>query len=288
MVILVTGADGQLGRSLRKISAEYPAHRFVFTDLSDGDIASPERMRELADGTDLIVNCAAYTAVDKAESDILGAMRVNRDGPAVLAAVARERGIPVIHISTDYVFSGESDRPWRPDDRTEPVNVYGRTKLLGEKELRLSGCDAVVIRTSWLYSEFGHNFVRTMLRLGGEGRPLRVVNDQIGAPTYATGLARAVMAVAEHGVRGFELYHYTDAGQTTWHGLAQEIFRQAGMNIMVEPVTTTDYPTAARRPRYSVLDTSRLAVLGVEMRDWRESLAECLNTMKAGWDCSLL
>lgn len=284
MKILVTGADGQLGMSLGKISGDYPQHGFVFTDLPAADITDRDAIRRLIgeSSAELVVNCAAYTAVDRAEGDPDAADRVNRAGAGNLAVVAREYGIPLIHISTDYVFDGAGSRPLTEDDRPNPQSVYGRTKLAGEEAVRDAGCAAAVVRTSWLYSEFGSNFVRTMLRLGVGGHPLRVVNDQRGCPTYATDLARAIVQIAENGVEGFGIYNYCNAGETTWYGFAREIFGRAGMDVEVLPVTTAEYSTAARRPAYSVLDTAKVRQAGVVVPDWRSSLAECLAALGYG------
>lgn len=278
MNILVTGADGQLGRSVRKISGDYPGCNFVFTDLPEGDITDREKMERLVVeyGIDVILNCAAYTAVDKAESEPEAAAKVNASGPAVLAAVAEEKGLKLVHISTDYVFSGAASTPYKEGDMPEPKGVYGRTKLEGEKEICRRKIDAAIIRTAWLYSEFGNNFVKTMLRLSDQGRNPGVVNDQHGTPTYATDLARAVMTIIGNGIEGCNIYHYTDAGQTTWYEFAGEIFRAAGRNTTVTPVSTAEYPTAARRPAYSVLDKEKIMGEGVAVPDWRDSLRECI------------
>lgn len=281
MVILVTGANGQLGLSLRKIAPEYPAHSFVFTDLPEGDITDVGGMEAVvrASGAETIINCAAYTAVDRAESDEAAAERINADGPAVLAELAVRYGCRLIHVSTDYVFDGNGRRPYREEDSVGPVSVYGRTKLAGEERVRESGAAGAVVRTAWLYSEFGNNFVKTMLRLAGEGKRPNVVNDQRGTPTYATDLARALMVLAQRPGEGMELFHYTDGGETTWYDFAVEIFRQAGMPVTVVPVDTAGYPTAARRPHYSVLDKSRIAAVGAVLPDWRASLRTCLDIL---------
>lgn len=282
MKILITGADGQLGRSLRKIAPEYPQHGFVFTDLPEADITDREAMEALAGRhePDAIVNCAAYTAVDRAEGDPDTAMSINRDGPAVLGALAARRGIPLIHISTDYVFDGRAARPIGEEDTPAPLGVYGRTKLAGEDAVRSSGCDAAVVRTAWLYSEFGHNFVKTMLSLGAQGKDISVVDDQTGCPTYATDLARALLVVLERGVHGFRVYNFCNAGQTTWYGFARKIFDLAVMPVLLRPVSTAEYPTAALRPPYSVLSTERIRAIGAVTPEWEESLARCLRIIE--------
>lgn len=283
MKIFVTGADGQLGMSLRKIADDYPQHRFTFTDMPEADVADRGTMERLVaeSGAELIVNCAAYTAVDRAESEPDTADRVNRVGAVNVASIARDRGIPLIHISTDYVFSGDGNRPITEDDRPDPRNVYGRTKLDGDRAVKASGCAAAIVRTSWLYSEFGHNFVKTMLRLGVSGQHLRVVDDQTGSPTYAVDLARTVMQLVERGVRGFEIYNFCNGGYTTWYGFACEIFRQAGIEAQIEPVMTGEYPTTAVRPAYTVLDTAKIRKAGIVVEEWREALGQCLTELAA-------
>lgn len=281
MKILVTGADGQLGRSFRKIASDYPGFDFVFTDLPEGDISDGGKIVSLVEDNriDVIVNCAAYTAVDKAESEPEAAMRVNAEGPAVLARIAKEGGLKLVHISTDYVFSGSAAAPYKEDEETEPAGVYGRTKLQGEEAIRTANIDAAIVRTAWLYSEFGNNFVKTMLRLSAEGKNPNVVSDQFGTPTYATDLARAVMKLICNGIKGCNIYHYTDAGETTWYEFAKEIFRLSGSDCTVNPVATGEYPAVAKRPAYSVLDKGKIRAQGVEIPDWRDSLRECIETI---------
>lgn len=281
MNVLVTGADGQLGMSLRKIAGEYPSCAFMFAGFPEYDVADAGCMASLIESAkpDVIVNCAAYTAVDRAESEPDEARRTNALGVAVLASLARERGIGLVQISTDYVFDGTSRRPYKENDAVNPHTVYGLTKLEGENAVRESGADTVIVRTSWLYSEFGNNFVRTMLRLAEEKEFLKVVDDQRGSPTYATDLARAVIVLINKGLKGFDIYHYSGCGDTTWYGFAKEIFSLAGKRAGVIPVATADYPSAAHRPLYSVLDTAKIRGTGAIVRPWRESLAECLRNL---------
>lgn len=280
--ILVTGGNGQLGQSLRKISREYPGYRFVFTDIPGMDITNRVDIEEKvkANGITHIINCAAYTNVELAETETEASRQANTEGPKTLAEVAKEHNIKLIHVSTDYVFDGkERSEPYKETDAAAPVNVYGRTKLEGEKAIRSTGCDAAIVRTAWLYSEFGNNFVKTMLRLSREREILEIVDDQYGCPTYATDLARAITALAAKDIKGCEIYHYTDAGITNWYGFATEIFRQAGININVEPVPHTVYKTIAKRPSYSVLDTSKIRALGIATPKWQDSLAKCLKVL---------
>lgn len=293
MRILVTGGNGQLGLSLRKISGGHPGYRFIFTDLPEADITDDTAMRKLAaeTGAEAIINCAAYTAVDKAESEPEKACLINAGGPGILARMCKERKIPLVHISTDYVFGGQNEKgdgteaaviarkPLTEEDIPSPQSVYGHTKLEGERAVEESGCNAAVIRTSWLYSEFGGNFVKTMLRLGKEKDAVSVVDDQTGCPTYAPGLAEAIIRLIEDGIHGFNLYHYSDAGETTWYGFAKEIFRQAGIATAVKPISTTDYPAPAKRPRYSVLSKEKIISKGIEITDWKASLQACLGAL---------
>lgn len=282
MNILVTGGRGQLGCSLRKTGARYPQHRFWFTDMPESDITDPERMAGLVEehAIGLIVNCAAYTAVDRAESEEMLAERVNAEGPRTLASVARRKGIPLIHISTDYVFGGEGCHPIREGHPTDPQGVYGRTKLRGEEAIRESGCDAAVIRTAWLYSEFGNNFVKTMLRVGRERGSVNVVYDQVGSPTYAPDLAEAILRLAENGVKGYEIYHFSDEGAVSWYDFAHAIFELAGETLRVGAIESSAYPAPAKRPAYSVLSKEKIKAAGVEVPYWRDSLKVCLKALK--------
>lgn len=278
MNILVTGGNGQLGLSLRKVAEEYPEHTFIFTDIPGLDITDTDAVSAMVErcGAGAIINCAAYTAVDRAELEPEQARRVNGEGPASLAAVALRHGIKLVHISTDYVFDGTAAGPLTENDAANPLNVYGRTKLDGERAVCASGADTAIIRTSWLYSEFGDNFVKKMLRLSGTRPVIEVVADQRGTPTYATDLARAVMKIIDNGIAGCEVYHYSGGGETTWHGFATEIFRIAGKSVELVPVTAADYSSAVARPAYSVLDKTKIIAAGAAVPDWRESLRECM------------
>ncbi len=268
--------------SLQKIAAERPHHKFVFTDMPEADITDRQAMSALveAHGIDAIINCAAYTAVDKAESEPEASRRINVEGPRTLGAVAVKYGLKLVHISTDYVFSGTGHTPIKEDDPTGPSGVYGETKLEGEKAIAAAGCDAVVVRTSWLYSEFGSNFVKTMLRLAETRNEINVVNDQKGSPTYATDLAAAIMTLLDKGFTGYGVYHYCDAGEISWYDLAVETFRLAGIGVRVNPITTAEYPAPARRPAYSVLDTARIRSAGVLTPFWKDPLRECIEILK--------
>ncbi len=282
-----------MGQSMAKIAGEFPAYRFVFSDLPEADITDEGAMRRLVEVSraQAIVNCAAYTAVDRAETEPHVAEAVNTHGPRILSAIAGERGIPLVHISTDYVFDGRGSAPLREDDATGPLNVYGRTKLDGERAVMASGANALIIRTSWLYSEFGSNFVKTMLRLSETRSEIDVVDDQVGSPTYAEDLARAVMTLLGKGMgkyidmgkericNGAKLYHFSNRGEISRAGFAAEIFRLAGRQVRVNSVATLQYPTPAVRPLWTALDTSRIEAAGVAVPDWRESLSRCISEL---------
>lgn len=283
MKILVTGANGQLGRSMRKISGEYPQHEFLFTDMPEMDITEKAGIEVFVreNGVQAIVNCAAYTAVDRAETETALAEKINVLGTKVLGEVAKMFSIPLIHVSTDYVFCGEGCHPLKETDATAPTGVYGKTKLEGEKALESTGCDVAIIRTAWLYSEFGGNFVKTMLRLAGERDALNVVYDQVGSPTYATDLARALMTVLNNGVHGFNIYHFSNEGAISWYDFAKAIFEESGDEISVSPIESDKYPSPTKRPAYSVLSKEKIKEAGVLVPYWKDSLKECLKILKS-------
>lgn len=311
MNILVTGGRGQLGYALQSVGGEYQRHTFVFTDMPELDITDRAMVSEMIDRhtIDIIVNCAAYTAVDRAESEAELAEKINVDGPRTLAEACVDKGVKLIHISTDYVFSGESCHPLKEDEQTGPTGVYGRTKLAGERAIEASGCDAVIIRTAWLYSEFGANFVKTMLRVAEQKDSLNVVYDQIGTPTYAPDLARAIIGIAERGElagrgecgerggidrhdgrgecgerggRVFEVYHFSNEGVASWYDFARAIFTLAGVNVEVNAIESSLYPTPAHRPAYSVLSKDKIKAIGVRVPYWRESLERCIDIIIKG------
>lgn len=283
MKVLVTGANGQVGRALQ---ATAPAGAELHpTDLPEFDICDAAAVDAFvaALAPALIVNAAAYTAVDKAESEEALALRINADAVANLAAAARANGARLVHISTDFVFDGSSGSPYRPDSQPAPLSVYGRTKLAGE---HAAGDDALILRTSWVYAAEGGNFVRTMLRLMAERDEVRVVADQVGTPTFATGIAEAIWALAAQGARG--IYHFTDSGAASWYDFAVAIQEEALAIGLLErearivPIATSDYPTPARRPLYSMLDKSAtIAALGGPPPHWRANLRRMLGEVKA-------
>ncbi|WP_274957438.1 dTDP-4-dehydrorhamnose reductase [Millionella massiliensis] len=293
--IVVTGANGQLGNELRAIdrSGTYATrYRFVFTDVAELDITDRAAVGAFMEEQrpDWIINAAAYTAVDRAESDADRAELLNAGAVANLVTGAGAVGAGFVQVSTDYVFDGrmpEDRRPWSETDPTGPRSVYGATKLRGEQAALAYG-RSFVVRTAWLYSTYGNNFVKTMLRLGAERSELGVVADQWGTPTYAADLAAALMRMvarvdelpAEEAAPLFGLYHYTDDGVATWYDLASETMRLGGRACTVRPITTAEYPTPAERPAWSVLSKAKIkAAFGVEVPDWRESLARCIEAL---------
>lgn len=277
--ILVTGCNGQLGSSLRREIDNDPDIEAVYTDYDTLDITNREAVeRFLSDHRfDIIVNCAAYTAVDKAESDEILASALNTGAVGNLGEAAVKTGAKVIHISTDYVFSGQGFRPYEENDEPYPQGIYGRTKLEGEALLTSFCQNAMIIRTAWLYSEFGKNFVKTMLDLAETRPEINVVADQIGTPTYAGDLASAIHTIIKHEKWIPGIYHFTDEGVASWYDFTKAIFEMAGKEVKVNPIPTSAYPTPAKRPLYSVLSKSKIKnTYGIDIPYWRDSLRKCL------------
>ena len=279
MNILITGANGQLGNEVTLLADTYPNHTFHFTDVQELDICHEQAVNDYVEQQqiDLIVNCAAYTAVDKAEDDVTFCDKLNHIAPGYLAHAAQKRGAAMIQVSTDYVFNGNTYIPYVETDATFPESVYGSTKLAGEEAV-LKGCErSMVIRTSWLYSTFGNNFVKTMLRLGRERDKLGVIFDQVGTPTNARDLALAIFAAINKGIVP-GIYHFSNEGVCSWYDFTVAIHRMAGINgCQVLPLHTADYPTKAKRPRYSVLDKTKIKeTYAIEIPHWEESLAQCV------------
>lgn len=282
MKILVTGANGQLGSELRQQAPAYPQHEFLFLTKEELDIADKKAVAEIfeKEKIEACINCAAYTAVDKAESEKETAFAINAKGTANLASASFDHNARFIHISTDYVFRGDATEPYTPEHPVDPQNVYGASKLKGEEETLRLNQYAVIIRTSWVYSAYGNNFVKTMLRLMQTRKELNVVADQEGCPTYAADLANALLQIisAEKWSRG--IYHYSNEGITTWFGFAKEISEHCNLGCTVSPITTEQYPTPASRPKYSVMDTSTFTeTFGIKIRDWKVALHECLEKL---------
>ena len=298
MRILVTGKNGQLGHSIQKIVSEDSSNNnnnqnkngFIFVGRNELDLSSEDNIANYFNGKgkfDIIINCAAYTAVDKAEEEQNLANQVNHLAVAQLAQIAKNQQVKLIHISTDYVFDGASDKPYMETDEANPINIYGRTKLSGEEIIReVMPTDAIIIRTSWVYSEYDNNFVKTMLKLGKERDELNVVSDQMGSPTYATDLAEVILTILNS--KGYqekenptEVYHYSNEGEVTWYDFAKEIFRLSNINCKVKPITTKQYSTPANRPKNTVINKSKIAKsFNVKISDWRKSLQACIKNIK--------
>ena len=285
--ILVTGAYGQLGNEVRILSANYPEYNFMFTDVDSLDITDKDELIDFVTGNDIryIINCAAYTAVDKAEDDAELCEKINAAAVKNLGLAAAEAGAGIIHVSTDYVFDGTSCRPYTEDMPTKPCSVYGKTKLKGEKNLLKACPNAIIIRTAWLYSPFGNNFVKTMIKLGSERESLNVIFDQVGTPTYAEDLADAILKAmdqtidTDHDKGG--VYHFSNEGVCSWYDFTIKIHEIAGINTCkVNPIETKDYPTKAARPHYSVLNKTKIKqAFNITIPHWEASLKNCIKEL---------
>ena len=288
MKILVTGAFGQLGNEIKCLTTKYPDWQFLFTDVDSLDITNENELEAWFQNNkpDFVINCAAYTAVDKAESDIETAEKVNELAPKLIGKFSKKSGAKLIQISTDYVFDGESFNPYSEEAKVNPKSVYGETKLQGEKNCFEENPQTVIIRTSWLYSAFGNNFVKTMLRLGKDRGQLNVVYDQVGTPTYAADLANAILEIIAIAAKNPEkfvpgIYHYSNEGVASWYDFAKAVFEISGVHCNVNPVLSDQFPTAAKRPNYSVLNKWRIKnVFGITVPYWRDSLKICVERLK--------
>lgn len=284
MNILITGCNGQLGNEMQLLEKENPQHKYFNTDVAQLDITNPEAIEEFVSNNaiDIIVNCAAFTAVDKAESSQELCHLLNAKAPEYLAAAVAKRGGCLVQVSTDYVFDGTNHTPYTEDEATCPNSVYGSTKLEGEKLAMAACANTMIIRTAWLYSTFGNNFVKTMIRLGQEKPELGVIFDQIGTPTYAGDLAAAIMAAINHGIVP-GIYHFSNEGVISWYDFTKAIHRIAGItSCHVKPLHTAEYPTPAARPHYSVLDKTKIKqTYGIEIPYWEESLEKCVAKLLA-------
>ena len=282
MNILITGCNGQLGNEMQLLEKENPQHTFFNTDVAELDITDLKAIESFVEENQIdgIVNCAAYTAVDKAEENEALCDLLNHVAPGYLAAAIQKRGGWMIQVSTDYVFDGTNHRPYVETDPVCPNSVYGRTKLAGEEAVQQACANAMIIRTAWLYSTFGNNFVKTMIRLGKERPELGVIFDQIGTPTYARDLAVAIMTAIKQGIRA-GVYHFSNEGVISWFDFTKTIHRIAGITTChVRPLHTSEYPTPAARPHYSVLDKTKIKqVYNIEIPYWEESLAECIGKL---------
>lgn len=283
MNVLITGCHGQLGNEMQQLAKENLQHIYFFTDVEELDITNESAVRDyvLSKNIDCIVNCAAYTAVDKAENNIDFCNLLNNLAPGYLAKAVEERGGIMIQVSTDYVFDGTNHIPYTEDTPTCPNSVYGRTKLAGEESVISHCTKSMIIRTAWLYSTYGNNFVKTMLRLGREKDSLGVIFDQIGTPTYARDLAIAIFAAINKGIVP-GVYHFSNEGSISWYDFTKSIHRIAGItSCKVRPLHTYEYPTPASRPHYSVLDKTKIKnTYGIEIPYWEDSLRECINKME--------
>ena len=282
--ILVTGANGQLGMEFRKLAGKNPGYEFIFADrseLSITDAAAIESYFSQHSFTHCI-NCAAYTAVDKAETEKELAYEVNAQAPGYLAAFSKKFNAQFIHFSTDYVFDGNGTIPYTESDQTNPIGIYGTSKLLGEKEVFKNNEQSIILRTSWVYSSYGKNFVKTMLRLMNERESIGVVNDQVGSPTYAADLAEAILRIISSNKEIIPgIYNYCNEGIISWYDFALEIKKLTNSKCIVNPIDTASYPTPAKRPQYSVLDANKIKqTFGVSIPGWKESLKKCIQLLR--------
>ena len=288
MVVLVTGANGQLGQSIQSIAHKYPTIQFVYTDFQEMDITNFENCQSVfaTYKPQFCINTAAYTAVDKAESEPEKAHLINAVGPENLAKVCKENKTILLHISTDFIFDGTSKIPYLESDIPNPKSVYGQTKLDGEIAIQNNWDKHFIVRTSWVYSQFANNFMKTMLRLASERDSLSVVNDQIGTPTNAVDLAEVLLKIIQSchaeivSASNYGIFNFSNEGICSWYDFAKEIFNQKSIVINLSPIPTESYPTPATRPAYSVLDKTKIkAVFHIEIQDWKDSLKGCLKQL---------
>lgn len=275
MKILVTGSQGQVGQALQLISADYSGFGFYFADSGEGDVTDIDKISALFEKVkpDFCINAAAYTAVDKAESEPEKAFAINTTGASNLSTACKAHNTTLLHISTDFVFDGTKRTAYTEEDETNPLSVYGATKLGGERAISEIWHKHFVVRTAWVYSQFGNNFMKTMLRLATERSSLSIVDDQIGSPTHAVDLAKGLMHIIETNSGNYGMYHYSSEGSTSWYGFAKKIFEVNNISIDLTPIPTSAYPTPAKRPEYSVMDKSKLkSEFGVIIRDWKEGV----------------
>lgn len=278
--ILVTGSNGQLGECFKSIVKDYPQHTFFFTDKSNLDITNQDHPENFfqQNKIDWCINCAAYTAVDKAESDIENAKKINTIASENLAIITKKHNTKLIHVSTDFVFDGNHHKAYTEEDKTNPISVYGQTKLDGENAIVNTNSKHFIIRTSWLYSEFGNNFLKTMLRLAESRDEISVVSDQIGTPTYAKDLADFIIEIINQDSNAFGIYHYSNEGTASWYDFAKAIFEIKGVSIKVNPIETVDYPTPAKRPHFSVLNKTKIKkVFDKPISHWKDSLKNAVS-----------
>jgi len=281
-VILVTGGNGQLGNELQLLHFSYPAYQWVFVDVDEMNLTSKESIDAAFEQykPSVVVSCGAYTAVDKAEEEKELTEKINATSVGIIADNCKKLNAELIHISTDYVFDGQGTSPYKPDQETDPLNHYGLTKRDGEVLAMEKNPKTVIIRTAWVYSSFGKNFVKTIMRLMGERSEISVVNDQIGSPTYARDLAKVIVKIITAKDTKYGIYHFTNEGIISWYDFTEEIKSIAGLSCMVHPIPSSQFPTPAKRPSYSVLDkTSLVEDYGIELKDWKDSLRECMQVL---------
>jgi len=282
--IVVFGASGQLGQCIKDIAGKSGVTSIHFPSESEANILDSDLLRKVFETykPDYCINCAAYTAVDKAEDDPDLALKINKTGVEKLSRFCAEKGATLIHISTDFVFKGDKASPLTEKDETSPISVYGQTKLDGEKAAERMLKKYFIIRTGWLYSEYGNNFVKTMLKLGAEKDELKIIADQVGTPTYAIDLAACILQIINSGSTAYGIYHYSNEGVTSWYDFAKAIFDISGTEVKAIPVRTDEYVTKATRPAYSVMDKSKIKKeFGMEIPYWRDSLITCIGKLKA-------
>ena len=283
--ILVTGANGQLAKEVKVVSSGYPQYQFLFTTKEELPVENTEAVKSFfgKNKIDYCINCAAYTAVDKAESEKEKAFLINADAVGELGNICRQHQSKLIHISTDYVYDGSLHQPLKEVNAVGPVNIYGESKLKGEQLALEKNTSTLIIRTSWVYSSFGNNFVKTMLRLFKEKNEINVINDQLGSPTYAADLAGIIMKFVERTEQGKSfsgIVNYSNSGVTSWYEFAEEIKLLINSNCQINPIPTSSYPTPAKRPLYSVLNTSKIKdLLQIEIPSWKESLKKCIGIL---------
>lgn len=277
--VLITGANGQLGECIKELSSKFEELNFIFKSSKELDITSFNSAKAIFEKHQFnyCINCAAYTAVDLAEDEKEKAFAVNAEGVKHLAILSKDYNTSLIHISTDFVFDGLKNTPYTETDAPNPINVYGASKLQGEQYIKELLDTYFIFRTSWLYSEYGNNFMKTMLRLSKQRQELNVVNDQIGSPTYAKDLAEVILKVIKEDSTNYGMYHFSNKGETSWFGFAQEIFKQKKIQINLQPIISENYKTKAKRPMFSVLNNSKnVKELGVIQKSWKKSLSNCL------------
>lgn len=285
MKILITGSNGQLGNEIRLLANNYPQSEFIFTDVDELDITNAQKVDAFftTHQPEAVINCAAYTAVDKAETDEGRALLLNATAVENLAKAATKVGALMVQISTDYVFDGKSFLPYTEEDQTNPQSVYGRTKLAGEKAVQQFASKGIILRTAWLYSAFGNNFIKTMIKYGTEREELKVVFDQIGTPTYAKDLAQSILDILPKAILedGTELFHYSNEGVASWYDFAHLVITSSNIKCALKPITTKEYPTPASRPFYSVLNKTKIKErYHITIPHWTESVLACINRLK--------